>query len=362
MRDEKLDALLIFAPESMYWLTGFDTFGFCFFQCLVVTQNDKILLTRSADLRQAQHTSDIKDIRIWQDKADENPALDLKAILNELDLAGKNLGIEYDTHGLTAANYRKVDQALANYAKLVDQSYLISELRLIKSPQELAHTKRAAELADHSLDAGIAAIKSNATDAAVLAAMQGDIFARGGGYPANEFILGSGRDALLCRYKSSRRSLTADDQMTIEWAGVYARYHAAMMRTLIIGKPTSRHEEMFAAAKTALVKVSEQMTPGKNFGDVYQAHADALDDAGLSKHRLNACGYSLGARFTPSWMEHQMFYEQNPQPILPNMVLFAHMIIMDSDTETAMCLGQTFITTQKEAVNLSRHALEMITI
>src|SRR5690606_8891262 len=52
MAERKLDAMLLFAQESMYWLTGYDTFGFCFFQCLVVKANgEMVLLTRSADLR-----------------------------------------------------------------------------------------------------------------------------------------------------------------------------------------------------------------------------------------------------------------------------------------------------------------------
>ena len=50
-----LDGLLCFAQESMYWLTGYDTFGFCFFQCLFVSADGGThLLTRSADLRQAR--------------------------------------------------------------------------------------------------------------------------------------------------------------------------------------------------------------------------------------------------------------------------------------------------------------------
>ena len=57
--------------------------------------------------------------------------------------------------------------------------------------------------------------------------------------PANEFIIGSGRDALLCRYKAGRRKLRKRDQLTLEWAGVYRHYHAAFMRTLIIGKPST---------------------------------------------------------------------------------------------------------------------------
>ena len=90
MKEQKLDALLMFRQESMYWLTGYDTFGFVFFQCLVLTaKGDLILLTRAPDLRQAQNTSIIKDIRIWVDKDKSNPADELKNILSELNLEKK---------------------------------------------------------------------------------------------------------------------------------------------------------------------------------------------------------------------------------------------------------------------------------
>ena len=32
MKDQKLDAILMFRQESMYWLTGYDTFGYVFFK------------------------------------------------------------------------------------------------------------------------------------------------------------------------------------------------------------------------------------------------------------------------------------------------------------------------------------------
>ena len=95
MQEQNLDALLIFRQESMYWLTGYDNFGYVFFQTLVLDKNgNTILLTRVPDLRQAQNTSNIEDIRIWVDKDGSNPTDDLKAILNELNLKGKKLGIE----------------------------------------------------------------------------------------------------------------------------------------------------------------------------------------------------------------------------------------------------------------------------
>ena len=83
MKDQNIDALLMFRQESMYWLTGYDTFGYVFFQALVLDQKgNTILLTRAPDLRQAQNTSNINDIRIWVDKDGSKPTDDLKIILD----------------------------------------------------------------------------------------------------------------------------------------------------------------------------------------------------------------------------------------------------------------------------------------
>jgi Xaa-Pro dipeptidase len=85
-----------------------------------------------------------------------------------------------------------------------------------------------------------------------------------------------------------------------------------------------------------------------------------MDGRGLQPHRLNACGYSLGARFTPSWMDWPMFYRGNATEIVPDMILFAHMILMDSDTGTAMCLGRTYLTTAGAPQTLSSAPLDLI--
>ncbi|MBX9458575.1 MAG: Xaa-Pro peptidase family protein [Rhizobium sp.] len=363
MKEEKLDALLIFAQESMYWLTGYDTFGYCFFQCLVVKADGQmVLLTRSADLRQARHTSVIEDIRIWVDRTNADPAQDLKNLLMDLDLLGTKVGVEYDTHGLTGLNARRLDNQLTSFANAVDASYIISRLRLVKSPAEIEYAEKAAALSDDALDAALKLVRPGANEADILAAMQGAIFAGGGDYPANEFILGSGADALLCRYKAGRRNLDATDQLTLEWAGVFAHYHAPMMRTIVIGTPTDRQKELFAACRDAIEAIEGDLVIGNTFGTVFDTHARIMDERGLAKHRLNACGYSVGARFSPSWMEHQMFHAGNPEPILPGMTLFVHMIIMDSETGTAMTLGRTYLITDGPVRNLSRHSLDLISV
>jgi Xaa-Pro dipeptidase len=361
MSEKKLDAILLFAQESMYWLTGYDTFGFCFFQCLVVkSDGTMVLLTRSADLRQAKHTSTIDNITLWTDRDSANPALDLRNLLNDLDLLGARIGVEYDTHGLTAWNGRRLDEQLLSFGEVSDASGIVGRLRLIKSPAEIEKARRAAELADDALDAALPLIKPGGDEGEILAAMQGAVFRGGGDYPANPYIIGSGSDALLCRTKAGRRQLSENDQLTLEWAGVFHNYHAAMMRTVVIGEPRDRHLELFEAAQAALLAVEEAMVPGRTFGDVFDAHAKTMESKGLTRHRLNACGYSQGARFAPSWMDMPMFYSGNPEPIAPNMTLFAHMIIKHSESDTAMTLGRTYLTTDGAPQSLSRHGLDLI--
>jgi len=361
MEAKGLDGMLLFQQESMYWLTGYDTFGFCFFQCLYVGSDGTMaLLTRSADLRQAQHTSILKDIRIWKDGKDANPSIDLVAMVKDLGGSGKRLGVEYDAYGLSHFHGKRLESAFEGHGTLIDASDMVTRLRAVKSADEIAYVREAARLSDLADQAGIAAIHAGASEGTILAAQHNAIFANGGDYPANEFIIGSGRDALLCRYKAGRRILDANDQITLEFAGTYRHYHAALMRTVVVGEPRQLHISYHTAAKEALLACEAALKPGATAGEVFSAHTKTFDAHGLSEHRLNACGYSLGAKFTPSWMDWPMFYENNDWVIEPGMVMFAHMILMDSASETAMCLGRTYLVGEKGAEALNGHDLGLM--
>ena len=102
------------------------------------------------------------------------------------------------------------------------------------------------------------------------------------------------------------------------------------------------------------------MRPGKTVADVFEAHASTLDKAGLSRFRLNACGYSLGTTFAPNWMDWPMIYQANPVVVAPGMVFFLHMIIFDDDSGVAMTLGRTSLVGASGAEVLSKAGLELV--
>ena len=361
MARRRLDALFLFSPESQYWVTGYDSFGYCFFQCLILTADGrKALLTRSADLRQARLTSRIADVRVWTDGVDAEPTAALRALARELGLAGRRIGVEWASKGLDAASGRALEASFAEAAELLDASRLVAELRLVKSPAELAYVRRAARLADDALDAALEASGPEADEAWIEAALTGAILAGDGDASANPPIVGSGAYALLCRSHTGRRRLDARDQLTLEWAATYRRYHAAQMRTICIGEPSPRHLELFDAAEEALAASETRLRPGYTAGEVFEAHAHVLDRRGLGEHRLNACGYALGATYAPAWMDWPMLHAANPVVLEPRMVFFLHMILMDSTTGTAMTLGRTSIVTDGAPEPLSARPVELL--
>ena len=361
LKRQHLDGLLMFRQESMYWLTGYDTFGYVYFQCLVLTaKGDLVLLTRAPDLRQAQNTSIIKDIRIWVDKDKSNPADELKNILSELSLEKSNLGVEYEAYGLTGRNAIRLNNSLINFTNLHDKSELISFLRVLKSPVEIVYVKKAAELADKAMDAAWKHAHAGQNESKILAEMQGAIFNGGGDYPANEFIIGSGKNALLCRYQSEKRNLDEVDQLSIEWAGTYKHYHSAMFRTIPIGKINDKQKKMYEACVEALKACEKKLKPGNKVGEVFDVHAEIFDKFGYKKSRMNACGYSLGATFAPNWMDWPMLYTGNLYVMRPGNIFFMHMILMDSENQLAMNLGETYLVTEKGNERLGKKKLDLV--
>jgi Xaa-Pro dipeptidase len=363
MKEQNIDALLMFRQESMYWLTGYDSFGYVFFQTLVLDQKGNIiLLTRAPDLRQAQNTSNIDDIRIWVDKDESKPTDDLKVILDELNLKGKKIGIEYEAYGLTGKNALILNKSLENYCSIEDKSELINKLRVIKSKEEIIYVKKAATLADKALDEAWKYAKAGVSESKILAEMNRVIFEGGGDYPANEFIIGSGKNALLCRYQAEKQIIKKTDQLSIEWAGTFRHYHSAMFRTIPIGTADPKHFKMHETCVEALINCEDKLKPGNKIGDVFDVHAKTFDDLGYNKARMNACGYSLGATFSPNWMDWPMLYTGNPYIIQPGNVFFMHMILMDSDNELAMNLGETYLVTENGNERLGKQKLDLVVL
>ena len=350
-----LEGLLIFRQESMYYLTGYDTGGYSMFQGMYLGRDGALaLLTRSADQRQARLTSVIEDIRIWTDREGADPAAELRDMVADYGGHGRRIGVEYHAYGLTAQRGKMVDRAFSGFCELVDASDLVRLLRLVKSPAELGYLRNAGRLVEQACAVSRRMTRPGASVGAIYGEMLNTIM-RGDGDPsASRWPVGAGEEALLVRYHTGHSTVAPRDQVQFEIAAAFRHYHAALMYIILTGEPDPRYRHMFDACAEALDACEAELRPGNTVGQVFAAHARVLTSAGYAGHFLNACGYTMGATYPPTWMDWPMVYAGEPQVLAPNMVFFLHMILLNSGTGLSMSLGETTVITETGWEPISR--------
>ncbi len=349
LREKGQDAMLVFAQESLYWLTGYDTGGFVFFQCAVVTADERpiVLLTRRPDLFQARQTSTIEDIRIWWDADDANPAQDLKAILDELGLAGGRIAIELNTHGLTGWNLWRCQTTFGDWCRLENDDHLIRKLRVVKSPGEIAFMRKAGEICDRALKRVIEAARPGMLDSDLKAVYLASILGDGADMPPNAPLFNSGPRAIYGRGVSDPRRLEAQDQILVEYPVPYRHYNVKTEWMILFGTVPDRQRHMYDVARETLARMIDLARPGTPLGAICDCYAAGLDAGGYGAARYGSVGYSVGISFAPTSMDvPPMIYSGNATLCEPGMTLFYHVMSGDAETGHAMGVGHTLLVTE----------------
>ncbi|RMJ26003.1 Creatinase/Prolidase domain-containing protein [Aspergillus sp. HF37] len=345
MKRENLDGFLMTKQESLYYFTGFDTFGYVFFQAMYFHSDGRMrLITRSPDLRQALYTSILekKDVMIRSDEATANPVALVPDVLKEfgINTPSKRIGYEPDSCTLNLRVGMLLREAVEGLCTLVDHSTLFGrELRIIKSEAEIRKIRKAAYLVDFALVRALKLAKPGAYEGDLWREIVGTVYEGGGDDPANENILVSGNKAVLTRYSTGKSKI--DRQVTLEHGAAYKHYHACLMRTIPLGGVTKLARRMHEVNILQMKASMEALKPGREIGDVFEAYARVADENGFREQRLNACGYSMGATFAPTWMDFPMFVRGQNVVAQKGMVFFIHIILMDMATDTASSIGQT---------------------
>ncbi|KFY14699.1 hypothetical protein V492_02457 [Pseudogymnoascus sp. VKM F-4246] len=360
MERENLEGFLMTKQESLYYFTGFDTFGYVFFQAMYFHKDGSMrLITRMPDLRQALYTSilDKKDILIRSDEASANPVSLVPEVLKsfgfDVNSKSKRIGYEPNSCTLTHQIGKLLEEAVDGICTLVDYSTLFGrELRIVKSENEMRKIRKAAYLADFALVRALKVAKPGAYEGDLWREIVGTVYEGGGDDPANENILVSGNKAVLTRYSTGKAKI--DRQVTLEHAGVYKHYHACLMRTIHLGGVTKLARQMFEVNVLQMKAAMDALKPGREIGDVFEAYARVGGENGFKEQLFNACGYSMGATFAPTWMDYPMFVRGQDVIAQPGMVFFIHIILMDMATDTASSIGQTVEVTKDGCTPLSK--------
>ena len=116
--------------------------------------------------------------------------------------------------------------------------------------------------------------------------------------------------------------------------------------TILFGEVPA-HRKTYDVARETLHRMTEIARSGTTLGEIFDIHAQGLDDGGYGKHRYGATGYSVGCTFSPTSMDvPPMSIFGKCDHVRAGMTLFYHVMIGDSDTGYGMGVGHTLLVTE----------------
>jgi Xaa-Pro dipeptidase len=294
-----LDGLVVSTPENICYLTGLDHQGFFALHLLIVTAAGEMTLIARA-MERITVEDQVTGARFVGYADNEDPARVACAVLREAGLAPGRIGIEKHSLFFPPRVYEAL-LARTPRATWLDASSLIDELRLIKSPREIAYLRQAAAATDAMLQTAIATAAPGVNEREVAAEAHRAMILAGGGTPGfGPFIRPTPR--LGQEHTTWQdRALVDGEGLLLEMAACVNRYHAPAGRFVFIGRRPPGTLEIEQVCIEAFDRVVESIRPGVVAAEVYRAWQSRVDEAGLAHYRRHHCGYVVGLGFPPSW-------------------------------------------------------------
>jgi ectoine hydrolase len=315
MAERNIDLLLVTDPSNMAWLTGYDGWSFYVHQCVLIAhEGDPVWFGRNQDANGARRTVYMAedDIIGYPDFYVQSPVrhpmdyLSLE-VITARGWQNLRIGVEMDNYYFSAAAYASLQKHLPQ-AQWVDATVLVNWQRAIKSPQEIAYMRVAAEIVDrmheHIFKHIEPGMRKNDLVAQIYEVGIRGIEGHGGDYPAIVPLLPTGADAAAPHLTWDDRPIQNNAGTFFEIAGCYKRYHCPLSRTIYLGKPPQHFIEAEKAVVEGLAGGLEAAKPGNTTQDVANAFFAALRRHGIEKD--SRCGYPIGISYPPDWGERTM--------------------------------------------------------
>ena len=332
MAERHLDGLLISVPESIYYLTQLDHWGFFACHVLIVPLTGPMILVARA-MERITVENLVSNARLYGYADHEDPVDHVLGALADLGLADGRLGIEKDSLFLTP----RIAEGLlgrATRAEWEDASGLAADIRLVLSPREMECTRRAAKAADAGTMAAIAAIRDGASDYEVSAECHRAMILAGSEYPGfGPFIRPTtrlGEEHTTWRGDVFRNG----DAVFLEVAAAYRKYQAPMGRLVYVGTAPAGVERSVEMAQAGMHAICGAIRPGAKAGDVYAAWHEVARSYGLNDYNRHHCGYLVGIGFPPSWTGGSMVTSLAPgstRELKVGMAFHAHSWFTNTD-------------------------------
>ena len=307
MAERGIDTLLVTSPVNIAYLTGYDMVWYYLRTPTAVAVNARDGSTLFFDLSYHEPTV------AYHAVVDELSCFEtfhsaVETVLNSLDDRGWGSGrvaLESWSRNPNGNVLEALEAGLAEKgAEVVDGSWLVDDLRLIKSNLEVDVLRRAAQIADVAMSEVGETLRAGMTEIELAGIALAAMMREGGGDPAIRVAVRSGPRFVARHCAPSLRKLVAGELVWVNFCGSYHRYHADLGRLFSLGEPDARWAPLFAQASSIADEVLGACSPGDSTQSLQDAADAAVDTAGLRPQVALIGGYDMGIAIPPDWVGH----------------------------------------------------------
>lgn len=301
-----LDALCVFYPARVAWLTGFHHIPTERpIVLLIGSSGQSSLVVPAVEKEHAESSTGVDQVRVYFEyPGAQHPMETVSDVLAEMGARAPRTGADHDGY-VPYWGYRGPRLSDLTGVEPLDGEMIVESLRRVKSAAELECIQLACDWAVRAHHRMQAAITTGKTETECYTP------------PAEETLFemirelpgwrpkGADRSGLVAMFVGGRSTamphgfvkghgIQAGDVLVSGAAVNVDGYHSELERTMIVGEPSPEQEKAFAAMLALQSRAIDVMAPGVPCGEVELATVRLAEELGVAGNLRHHAGHSIG--------------------------------------------------------------------
>ena len=349
LRQRRLDALVLFKPPSVFYLTNFAYVTTERPIGLVLNSDDELMVfIPRLELEHAAETALIDRIESYEEyPGPRHPMQIFGDVMKKMGLGKARIGVESDGYGRISGYEGPALSEVIPEAKVSNHANLVEYLRHCKTAEEIGLIRESARwgnLAHRLLQDKVRAgcLEMEISISASKEASTAMIQTLGEEYEPRSWVMmgattgfrgqiGS-NSAFPHAFMKNLKLRKGDNLVTYSRTFVWG-YNSELERTMFVGEPSAEQKKYFELVCRLQTTALEAIRPGRPCSEVDRAARAFYEDHGLTEHWRHHVGHSLGLEIHEApyldigndWlMKPGMVFSVEPGIFVPGLGGFRH--------------------------------------
>ena len=366
MAVQSIDVMLIHSAVDLCYLTGYQTLWPDAYTCLIVPlEGAPFMQCGAIEASCAVLHSGIEDLVLFDWVGTAEVPGQLARLLAERGFANSRIGVQAGR--IEMGNRGPVDAFLLDHlraaladATFLDATYLLFDLRVTKSPAELAHLRQAAKITTAGMRAAIEAIEPGKNENDIAAVAARTMIEAGSEFFSIDPIVNAGHRTGFFHTTFKRHPIGPGMPVQLEFGGCFHRYSAPQMRTVFTGPLDGLQRRLIDLQLAALETLYGAVRAGRTAHDVARDVTRVIGTLDREIFRSGHFGYSIGLGFPPTWTDGPNYIAEGNERVLEAGMTFHTPFSWRVPKEFVIGTSETFAVTEDGCEILTDSTREVV--